>query len=268
MSCSVARSLSLSAIALVSMVGLSLSCGSAQRSTTPKAASLAERGPSNAVGSLLVVPTISATMMLVDSGVASDIGDYLGLGDALHELAADAEDQDDPVQVSFRLGPKMASRTFAIGLNGEVSPDDAKKLRRMFRCRRSGRSRRMNRGLYAKLADLAQHYQGHTIEVVSAYRHGRNAKPTSRHRQGRAIDIKVVGIPAAQVRDYLWARYEDEVGVGFYKEQQFVHLDHRHNYPATAWTQKHHSGENEYNPSWSRSSRRSKLVVALAGASE
>ena len=57
---------------------------------------------------------------------------------------------------------------------------------------------------------------------------------------------------------------EQEVGVGFYRQQQFIHLDHRTDYPATAWTQKSFNALNTYKPGWSRKSRRDELVVALA----
>ncbi len=170
----------------------------------------------------------------------------------------------EPVLVSLQLGPRMATHEFSIGLDGTVSGAELKQLRRLFRCRRSGRTHRISKGLLAKLADLSNHYEGRTIEVVSAYRHGENAKAGSRHRHGRAIDIKVDGVRAAHVRDYLWSRYDAEVGVGFYRQQQFVHLDHRKNYPATAWTQRHHNGQNNYKPRWSRVAKRAELAVAIS----
>lgn len=257
----------LPSLAVMGAIGLGVSCGSPGEVAAPKTISVSVSAPETAAaGSLLVMPAIATTMAVIDRGLVGEIAEQLG---SIDEESGFADQVDnETVPVTFRLGPRMASKTFEIGLDGEVSPEDAKQLRRLFRCRRSGRSRRMHRGLYAKLADLAQHYEGRTIEVVSAYRHGPHAKRGSRHRDGRAIDIKVAGVPAAKVRDYLWARYDSEVGVGFYKQQQFVHLDHRTNYPATAWTQKHHSAQNEYKPRWARSSRRSRLVVALADDQE
>ena len=251
-------------LVLAGLSALAISCGPqpvAPATATAQVASSAGYAP------LVSMPAAEfqgvATMALISEGVAISVRDYLRVNesDVADEHVAD---EHASVPVTFRLGPKMASRTFSIGLDGEVAPDELKALRGMFRCRRSGRTHKINKGLFAKIADLSAHYEGHTLEIISAYRHGKNAKPGSRHGQGRAIDIRVVGVPAAQVRDYLWARYDQEVGVGFYKEQQFVHLDHRHDYPATAWTQKHHSDANDYNPRWSRPERRAKLVVALA----
>ncbi len=201
---------------------------------------------------------------LLVRGVLSAQSHMPTLDAILHsELLAALDVSDEAVSIEFRLGPKMQSRSFEVNRDGEMDEDALKELRGMFRCRRSHRTHQINQGLLAKLADLATHYDGHTIEIISAYRHGRHASRGSRHRAGRAIDIRVVGVPAAKVRDYLWARYDQEVGVGFYQRQQFIHLDHRTNYPATAWTQRGGSGANHYKPGWSRPSRRNKLVAAL-----
>ena len=238
---------------LASLIALLMSCGPQQRGSSHATAHVRSAAPP-----ALILPTLrpqmTATMSLIDGRIAEEIRAKLSYIAPAPEAVA----------VTFRLGPRMQSRTFEIGLDGSVDDADMQSLRGLFRCRRSGRTHRIDTGLLSKIADLSRHYEGHTIQVVSAYRHGRYAARTSRHRHGRAIDIKVVGIPAAQVRDYLWARYEQEVGVGFYKQQQFIHLDHRTDYPATAWTQKRYNALNNYKPGWARQSRRSKLVVALA----
>tara|TARA_R110002096_G_scaffold44526_11_gene120360 strand:- start:25063 stop:25929 length:867 start_codon:yes stop_codon:yes gene_type:complete len=217
-----------------------------------------------APGPLPVVTPLkdASELVAIDQARAEALWAYVGLGSA-----QDSSDRPDgeAVLVSLQLGPRMAAHEFYIGLDGTVAKADAKEIRRLFRCRRTARTHRISQGLLAKIADLSRHYEGHTIEVVSAYRHGENAKPSSRHRHGRAIDIKIEGVKATEVRDYLWARYDEEVGVGFYRQQQFIHLDHRENFPATAWTQKHHNAENTYHPRWSRVAKPSPLVASIAG---
>ncbi len=238
---------------LASVATSTTSCGSTQlmaQSTVPQNApqeTQSETGDGLLVRGLLSLPSLMPT---VDAVLSSEI------------LAA-LDVPNEAVSIEFRLGPKMKTRSFEINRDGEMDEDALKELRGMFRCRRSHRTHRINRDLLAKIADLASHYDGHTIEIISAYRHGRHASRGSRHRAGRAIDIRVVGVPAVKVRDYLWARYDQEVGVGFYQKQQFIHLDHRTDYPATAWTQRGGRGANQYKPGWSRPSRRSKLVAAL-----
>ena len=147
-----------------------------------------------------------------------------------------------------------------VGAGGELDNADRAELQHFFRCRRTGREHPIAPGLVGKLADLADHFAGRPIEIVSAYRHPPHASRGSRHRHGRAIDIRVVGIPARTVRDYLWTRYDDEVGVGFYRQQQFVHLDHRPGHPATAWTQRRQHSDYRYHPGWSRAARRQALL--------
>ncbi len=233
-----------------------MSCG-AQQASQNTATSIAVDLKATSPGALpmLEVPMV-ATMSLIEGRMAAQI--RAKFSSTPLDLTS--------IPVTFRRGPRLPSRTFEIEPDGTVDPATLKELKGYFRCRRSGRSHRISQGLLSKIADLSSHYEGHTIELVSAYRHGRYASRTSRHRHGRAIDIKVVGIPAVKVRDYLWARYEQEVGVGFYRQQQFIHLDHRTNYPATAWTQKRFNALNTYKPGWSRKSRRDKLVVALSEA--
>src|SRR5450432_2802848 len=72
-----------------------------------------------------------------------------------------------------------------------------------------------------------QHYPGRRIEVVSGYRHPTVAKnPHSPHMKGLACDFRVEGIKTAELRDYLRKTYE-KVGVGYYPNSSFVHLDVR-----------------------------------------
>lgn len=253
---------------LASFTALGVSCGARQEAPTTVSRTpvitKAESAPSQELRVVAQValeraPT-ETPQLPADVQRAEALWAYMGLGDLGLE-----DSPSEVVQVSLQLGPKMAAHKFSIGLDGSVEAAELKQIRRLFRCRRTGRTHRINQGLLAKIADLSSHYDGRTIEVVSAYRHGANAKAGSRHRHGRAIDIKVDGVRAADVRDYLWGRYDEEVGVGFYRQQQFVHLDHRTNYPATAWTQKHHSAENTYKPRWARVAKRPTLVAAVAG---
>lgn len=268
--------------ALLTIAAVSLTCGSPPHSPVGAAPPLlvtkAEVQPSQVTQASQVTPSFEVAPLaqdplplgtplndaseLVAIDPAEALWAYVGLGSV-----QDSSERPDggTVLVSLQLGSRMATHEFYIGLDGTVASADAKEIRRLFRCRRTARTHRISQGLLAKIADLSRHYEGHTIEVVSAYRHGENAKPSSRHRHGRAIDIKVQGVKATEVRDYLWGRYDEEVGVGFYRQQQFIHLDHRENFPATAWTQKHHNAENTYHPRWARVAKPSPLVASIAG---
>jgi uncharacterized protein YcbK (DUF882 family) len=75
---------------------------------------------------------------------------------------------------------------------------------------------------------------GHAYEVISAYRcpatntqlreaRGGGVAKRSLHMEGRAIDVRLPGVPLADLRDA--ALSVRGGGVGFYPREQFVHLD-------------------------------------------
>lgn len=54
--------------------------------------------------------------------------------------------------------------------------------------------------------------------------------PNSQHLYGRAMDIRIVGVPPQEVYDYLNVLYPDSYGFGLYTS--FVHIDTRTGTPA------------------------------------
>lgn len=72
----------------------------------------------------------------------------------------------------------------------------------------------------------AYHFRVKEVQVVSAYRR-RGRRREGLHAQGRAIDFKLPGVPAATLASYL--RKLPRVGVGVYThpKTQYVHLDDR-----------------------------------------
>ncbi|MEM9691388.1 MAG: LysM peptidoglycan-binding domain-containing protein [Myxococcota bacterium] len=76
--------------------------------------------------------------------------------------------------------------------------------------------------LVVKVSDT---FGGRPIWVVSGYRNGKGTSATSRHHHGKAIDFRIEGVPVAVVRDF--CKTLDRVGVGFYPNSKFVHLDVR-----------------------------------------
>jgi hypothetical protein len=92
--------------------------------------------------------------------------------------------------------------------------------------RGSRRTRQPHRRLVRVLAQISDHFGGRPIYVISGFRRpGGYTRETSRHTSGRAMDLRVRGVPITAVRDY--ARSLDRVGVGFYPESRFVHVDVR-----------------------------------------
>lgn len=70
---------------------------------------------------------------------------------------------------------------------------------------------------------LAQQHFDAPIEIVSGYRH--NERKSSRHKQGRAIDFRIVGVDPKTLWTY--CKRFDNVGLGYYPNSRFVHIDVR-----------------------------------------
>jgi uncharacterized protein YcbK (DUF882 family) len=81
--------------------------------------------------------------------------------------------------------------------------------------------------LVTLLGMLSDHFGGRDIIVVSGFRpfSPRQFTPHSNHNVGRAIDFAVRGVPNEVVRDF--CRQFRKVGVGYYPNSSFVHLDVR-----------------------------------------
>ena len=89
---------------------------------------------------------------------------------------------------------------------------------------RQGDEHEIDPRLIALVAKVSDTFGGRPIQVVSGFRLGAT-RTTSRHRQGRAIDIHIEGVPNTALRDYV--KTFDQVGVGYYPNSSFVHLDVR-----------------------------------------
>ncbi|MBK7075713.1 MAG: DUF882 domain-containing protein [Myxococcales bacterium] len=145
--------------------------------------------------------------------------------------------------------------TLYVGRDGSVDDATRKQLERTFKCKRTKRQHAIDRGLLVMLADVAARYPGKTIEYVSAYR---AVDPReSRHRQGRAFDFRIPGVPLTELRDYVWTHHS-EIGVGWYPQSNFIHMDHRPGDKDYAWTQ---IGATEHgNPYWATKARRAEAA--------
>lgn len=142
----------------------------------------------------------------------------------------------------------------AIWRDGSTDAATADELKKLFRCRRTLREAKIAQGTLAMLADVAEHYPGKTIEYVSAYRANRAESSTSPHRHATALDFRIRGIQLRTIRDYLWRNYTG-IGVGWYPEGQYIHMDSRPKLHDTSWTFLH--GHNRYKPYWAELARRS-----------
>jgi uncharacterized protein YcbK (DUF882 family) len=74
---------------------------------------------------------------------------------------------------------------------------------------------------------VSNHFGSRRIEVISGFRPYSPTQytPHSNHNIGHALDFRVVGVPNEVLRDY--CRTLRNVGVGYYPNSTFVHLDVR-----------------------------------------
>jgi uncharacterized protein YcbK (DUF882 family) len=153
--------------------------------------------------------------------------------------------------------------TFNISDTGRVRAEQAVALESFFRCRRTGKHKPLAAGVLTLLRDVAQHWPGRTIEIVSGYRAPPFGARHSRHFLGHAIDLRVKGVRTAKVRDWVWREHQG-VGVGFYSHGNFVHIDHRPEIGDTAWSAREESSRADYKPRWAKRARRG-LRPAMTG---
>ena len=113
---------------------------------------------------------------------------------------------------------------------GGFDNQQRKKISTFLRCHHSGRRHAIAPRLLQLLYATAKHFEFHRIVVVAGYRAPKIARqkgnPRSPHKQGAACDFRVEGIANTTLRDFLRDKF-DRVGIGYYPNSGFVHLDVR-----------------------------------------
>jgi uncharacterized protein YcbK (DUF882 family) len=187
--------------------------------------------------------------------VPQGVGEPRRVVPAISSALASLEIPTQPVTFVLRNANLVTEELIVtIGRDGTTDPATEALLAEFFRCRRSGRSKAMDHGVLAFLAEIGARWPGHAVEVVSAYRSPPYGVPHSRHFKGRAIDLRVEGIPLAEVRDVMWGQHQG-IGVGYYPSQRFLHIDSREIGEDSAWSSRHEGAAYHYNPSWSVKAR-------------
>ena len=133
----------------------------------------------------------------------------------------------------MRIYPKkMSARVRLLDRRGRPRRAALRVLMRFMRHRTTGKVKRPHPRLLRLLTRISDHFGGRPIVVVSGYRPvGGYTRRTSRHTKGRAIDIRVVGVPNKAL--FRYCRTLGDVGCGYYPRSTFVHVDVR-NRPS-AW---------------------------------
>ena len=122
-------------------------------------------------------------------------------------------------------------------VNGDYVPDALTTLNRFLRDHYSGTIGQMDPQLFDLLHHVRLALGGKSLsayEVISGYRcpetndhlrhsRGGGVAKHSLHMEGKAIDVRIPGVPLAELRDAALSLQSG--GVGFYPSEQFVHID-------------------------------------------
>jgi uncharacterized protein YcbK (DUF882 family) len=109
---------------------------------------------------------------------------------------------------------------------GHVSPTALSGFERMMR-NGGGLTHPPDPRLLELLGTVSNHFGSRHLEIISGFRPYSPTQYTahSNHNIGRAMDFRIVGVPNEVLRDY--CRTLRNVGVGYYPNSTFVHLDVR-----------------------------------------
>jgi hypothetical protein len=124
-----------------------------------------------------------------------------------------APDPESLLELSILARPRTADRPDARDLAAHA--DDPELF--------ASEVRRLDPGLLVRLRRIGDRFPGHDIEITSGYRP--DARESSRHRTGHALDLRVLGAPLEEV--HAFALGFDESGVGLYPTSEFLHVDVR-----------------------------------------
>lgn len=125
-----------------------------------------------------------------------------------------------------RLATSEEATFRAADKKGHTAPAALKTMEKLLRST-SGQTKPINPRLVALATIVSDHFGGRKIEVISGFRPYSPTQHTahSNHNVGNAMDFRVVGVPNEVVRDF--CKTLRNVGVGYYPNSTFVHLDVR-----------------------------------------
>lgn len=109
--------------------------------------------------------------------------------------------------------------------DGSFNVQALAEINHIFKCRRSGLEHDIDTRLVTILSHVYDHFGGKRIELLSGYRFQR--RTTSNHFHGAAADIRIPGIDPRKIRSYVETLDAGGMGVGWYPNVGFVHVDVR-----------------------------------------
>jgi uncharacterized protein YcbK (DUF882 family) len=116
---------------------------------------------------------------------------------------------------------------------GTTANVPAETVNRFLRCHFTGHRAAMDAHLFGVLIKAATHFKSPRVDIVSGFRapkynlmlrkKGRRVARNSEHTFGNAVDFRLPGVTTERLRN--WARRLRLGGVGYYRDDAFVHVD-------------------------------------------
>ena len=129
-----------------------------------------------------------------------------------------------PVTI-YRIRNDQTIETSLVYCNGHTYPEGLATLSEFTKPIGKEMPFLLNKRVPRLLQLVAEKFPGRRIEVVSGQRTVNKSGNESHHCKGEAIDFRVAGIPREKLVKFL--RTVDRVGVGYYPNSVFVHMDTR-----------------------------------------
>jgi LysM repeat protein len=186
-------------------------------------------------GHVLVIPASSdedgaiARAVLAEKSTSVDATDAKAKRDDEPSWKKYAKKPEKPGYVVLVRADGTSWKGHVRGKGGSVLSGAKKAFREML-ATNGGAEKDIDPRLIALVGQVSDTFGGRAVRIVSGYRDTR-AGPGSRHRHGRALDFTIDGVPVTALRDYL--KTLDAVGIGYYPNSHFVHLDVREHW--TYW---------------------------------
>jgi uncharacterized protein YcbK (DUF882 family) len=121
----------------------------------------------------------------------------------------------------------------AVEADAKAPPVSQALVNRFFRCHFTNHRIDMDGRLFGVLVQAARKFRVGRVDIVSAFRapkynlilrkKGRRVARKSEHTFGHAVDFRLPGVTTERLRN--WARTLRLGGVGYYRNDKFVHVD-------------------------------------------
>lgn len=126
-----------------------------------------------------------------------------------------------------RFGTPESQEIQLVNKKGKLVPGVLPRVARMMRFGKLNIEHPIDPKLVQLVAQVSDHFGGRPIEIISGFRPKTPTQytPHSNHNVGKAIDMRIPGVPNEVLRDH--CRTYKNVGVGYYPNSLFVHFDVR-----------------------------------------